>query len=481
MSFGGLYISISGIYANKKALDTLSHNIANVNNPDYVRQQTIHVDSRYSKTGLQFQTGTGVDVQQVRQIRDEFLDYKLRREMATFGYYYTKSEVLEEIEYIFREMKVPGELNSGALQDVMDDFWNSWEELYKDPESLTIRGLLHENAVAFTTTVNHISSQLDHLQFNLNKEMLNRTSEVNTLLREIANLNKNIKIQEAYGPHVRANDLRDSRNSKLDKLAELIPINYYENSQGEVVVTLQGRDLINGDYFNPIEVRLNEKGHGEIHWSDSGEKIDLQGKGELGGYIDARDKEVVEYRNRLNLLVGTIAESMNEIHKVGKGLDGSSGEEFFIFEADDPAATIKVNPELADFNKIAASKSGVRGDGDIAKEIANLRREKLYGKYDPENPDDFIEPGTLNIDDFYRDLILNLGTEREKAREMAFNQIMLLQQIDERRNEISSVSLDEEMVNMLKYQHSYIANSRVINVIDEMIDNVVNRMGIVGR
>ncbi len=154
---------------------------------------------------------------------------------------------------------------------------------------------------------------------------------------------------------------------------------------------------------------------------------------------------------------------------------------FFIFEEDNPAATIKVNPELADFNKIAASKSGVRGDGDIAKEIANLRREKLYGKYNPENPDDFIEPGTLNMDDFYRDLILNLGTEREKARGMAFNQIMLLQQIDERRKEISSVSLDEEMANMLKYQHSYIANSRVINAIDEMIDNVVNRMGIVGR
>lgn len=87
----------------------------------------------------------------------------------------------------------------------------------------------------------------------------------------------------------------------------------------------------------------------------------------------------------------------------------------------------------------------------------------------------------MNIDDFYRDLILNLGTEREKAREMALNQIMLIQQIDERRQEISSVSLDEEMANMLKYQHSYIANSRVVNAIDEMIDNIVNRMGIVGR
>lgn len=482
MSFGGLYISISGIHANKKALDTLSHNIANVNNPNYVRQQVIHADSRYSKMGLQFQTGTGVDVQQVRQIRDEFLDFKLRREMATFGYYHTKSEVLEEIEYIFREMKVPGELNSGALQDVMNEFWDGWDELSKDPESLTIRGLLHENAVAFTTTVNHISTQLDNLQFNLNKEMLDKSNEVNILLRDIADLNKNIKIQEAYGPHVRANDLRDSRNAKLDRLAELIPINYYENHQGEIAVTLQGRDLINGDYFNPIEVRLNEKGHGEIYWSDIEEKIDLKGKGELGGYIDARDKEVVEYRNRLNMMVDTLAREINEVHLRGKGLDGSTDILFFEFEDDNPAATLKVNPELADFNKIAAASIlGARGDGEIAKEIHAIRKKSLYGKYDPANPEEFKDPGTLNIDDFYRDLILNLGTEREKAREMALNQIMLIQQIDERRQEISSVSLDEEMANMLKYQHSYIANSRVVNAIDEMIDNIVNRMGIVGR
>jgi flagellar hook-associated protein 1 FlgK len=482
MSFGGLYISISGIHANKKALDTLSHNIANVNNPNYVRQQVIHADSRYSKMGLQFQTGTGVDVQQVRQIRDEFLDFKLRREMATFGYYYTKSEVLEEIEYIFREMKIPGELNSGALQDVMNDFWDSWDELSKDSESLTIRGLLHENAVAFTTTVNHISTQLDDLQFNLNKEMLSKSNEVNTLLREMADLNKNIKIQEAYSPRVRANDLRDSRNAKLDRLAELIPINYYENHQGEIAVTLQGRDLINGDYFNPIEVRLNEKGHGEIHWSDTGEKINLQAKGELGGYIDARDKEVVEYRNRLNIMVNTLADEINKVHIKGKGLDGSTDILFFEFEEDDPAATLRVNPELADFNKIAAASIlGARGDGEIAKEIYAIRKKGLYGKYDPENPGELIEPKNLTLDDFYRDLILNLGTERQEAREMSSNQIMLIQQIDERRQEISSVSLDEEMANMLKYQHSYIANSRVVNAIDEMIDNIVNRMGIVGR
>lgn len=475
MSFGGLYISISGIYANKKALDTVSHNIANANNPYYVRQSAIHAERSYSRLGIQHEIGTGVDVQQVRQIRDEFLDLKLRRELATFGYYQAKSEVLEEMEYIFREIKTPDMLASGALQDIMDDFWGAWEELYKDPESLTIRGVLHERAVAFATTVNHIYTQLDNMQQNLNKEMLNKGNEVNTLLKDIFELNNKIKIQEAAGPHIKANDLRDIRNDKIDRLAELIPINYYETNQSEIVVTLNGRSLVNKDFFNPLEIRMNPKGHGEIHYSDTGDKIELGNLGELAGYIDARDKDVVEYMDRLNILVGTLAREVNTIHEGGKGLDGSTGIKFFEFDPSNPAATIVVNPDLADYNKIAVSKSRARGDGEIIKDILALREENLFDKYNGD------EPNSLNIDEFYRDLITNLGLQREEAREIAFSQAMLMTQIDERRQEISNVSLDEEMANMLKYQHSYIANSRVINAIDEMIEIIVNRLGIVGR
>ncbi|MCF6463968.1 flagellar hook-associated protein FlgK [Clostridium sp. Cult1] len=504
MSFGGLYISISGINANKKALDTVSHNIANVNNRNYVRQGVIHAESSYStNTITRYQMGSGVDVQQIRQIRDEFLDAKLRREMATFGYYNTKSEILNEIEVIFNE------ITSSGLQEVMDDFWDGWSELYKEPDSLTIRGLLHEKAVAFTTTVNHISVQLDSLQFNLNKEMLNKTEEVNTLLKEIAGLNNKIKLAEGYGPNISANDYRDQRNAALDRLSELIPINYYENKYGEVTVTLNGRDLINGHYFNPIDVKLNPKGHGEIHWSDTGEPIDLRGLGELGGYIDARDKVVVEYKERLNVLVGELASSINALHKIGVDLEGElNGENFFIIgDPKDPAATIKVNPALEDFNKIAVGGSAAKGDGDIAKAILDLRGMNLFRNYEDyisnddkyiyeelkdENGNDFTniediineikgKGGTTNTDGFYRDLILSLSLEREQARDMVLNQVMLINQIDERRQEISSVSLDEEMANMLKYQHSYIANSRVINAIDEMIETIVNRLGIVGR
>lgn len=498
MSFGGLYVSVSGIYANKKALDTVSHNISNVNNPNYVRQNAIHAERRYSKSqNLKFQTGTGVNVQEIRQIRDEFLDIKIRREMATFGYYNTKSEILGEIEDIFREIKVPDEIDSGGLQDVMDDFWNSWTELSKEPDSLTIRGLLHENAVAFTTTVNHISTQLDDLQFNLNKEMLNKTEEVNNLLKEIASLNKQIKLAEGYGANVSANDFRDNRNAALDKLSQLIPITHYENKYGEEVVSLHGRDLVNGDYFNPLEIRLDDKGYGQIHWSDTGDKIDLKGLGELGGYIDARDQVVEEYKDRLNVMVDQLAKAVNKEHLKGKSLDWNSSNpddpattkiKFFEFDTNDKdniAANIKVNPELEDFNKIAASETGAKGDGEIAKAILKLREKTLFNEYKSDNKYENVDlekaDGTATIDDFYRDLVLSIGLERQQSRDMAENQIMLITQIDQRRQEISSVSLDEEMADMLKYQHSYIANSRVINAIDEMMDQVVNRLGLVGR
>lgn len=474
MSFGGLYTSISGIYANKKALDTVSHNIANVNNPDFVRQSVVHGERSYARLGLQHEIGTGVDVQQIRQIRDEFLDLKLRRELSTFGYYRAKSEILEEMEYIFREIKTPDMLASGALQDIMDDFWAAWEELYKEPESLTIRGVLHERAVAFTTSVNHIYTQLDNMQQNLNKEILNKTREANNLLREIYDLNQNIKLHEAQGKHIKSNDLRDIRNGKLDRLVELLPVKYYENEESEIVITLDGRSLVNQDYFNPIKIEMDEKGHGEIYYSDTGDKVKIKSEGELFGYIEARDKDVVEYIERLSILVEEIGKKINEAHRKGIGLDGESGIDFFEFEEANVLATIKINPELGDYNKIAVSKSGARGDGEIIKDILELREERIYNKYDNENEN-------LNIDEYYRDLITSLGLQREEARNISSSQTLLINQIEERRQEISNVSLDEEMANMLKYQHSYIANSRVINAIDEMIDQIVNRLGIVGR
>lgn len=470
MSFGGLYTSISGIYANKKALDTISHNISNSNNPAYVRQSAIHASNRYSNTQVgNFQMGTGVHVQEIRQIRDEFIDLRIRRELEQYGYWSATNDILSEVEAIYNEIT-----NSG-LKKVMDNFWDSWSELYQEPDSLAKRGILHESAVAFTETVNHMDTQLDNLQLNLNVEIINEVEDVNNMLIDLGRLNEKIKLTEAQGANVMANDFRDSRNEILDKLSSTLPITYYEKYMGEVVVSLQGRDLVNGDYQNLLSIDKDSRGYGYIHWSDTKERIDLQGKGKLGGYIDARDVIVEKYRGNLDTLVSNMANTINEKHRTGRSLDWDptllfSPIDFFVgIDGDINAANIKVNPELSNFNKIAISRSGDLGDGEIAKEIIGLREEV------------FESLGNMTFDDYYRDVISSIGVERNKARNMTLNQATLLKQLEDRKDSISQVSLDEEMTDMLKYQHSYIANSRVINAIDEMMETIVTRMGIVGR
>ena len=468
MGFGGLYVSISGLQANKTSLNTVSHNISNVNNPNYVRQSTIQATNYYIKSpDNKYQLGTGVNIQEIRQIRDEFLDIKYRNEVASYGYHKAKSAILEDVEGIFNE------ITDSGLQKVMDDFWDNWNELYKEADSLTIRGLVHESSVAFTDTLNHISMQLDNMTQNLNREIVVKVGQVNDILKNIAELNKGIKLVEGSNSRIKANDYRDERNALIDKLSELVPLSYHENKYGEAIISIQGKELISGEYINEIQIKNNPSGIAEIYWKNSNEKIDLNGLGELGGLIDVRDKSIDEYKGRLDQFVNTIATEINNIHRTGYDLGGNTGIDFFVpGDGSINAANIRVNPDLYDFNKIAvSSKDDARGDGEIAKSIYLLRKTEIFT----------VSGNGMNTDEYYRDIVLSLGIERETSRSVVANQGFLIQKIDEKRKEISAVSLDEEMADMIKYQHSYVANSRVINAIDEMIENIVNRMGVVGR
>ncbi len=491
MSFGGLYISISGIYANKKALDTVSHNISNVNNPSYTRQSAIHASSTYTKSpDGKYQLGSGVKVEEIRQIRDEFLDLKFRSELEFYGYWKANNRIYGEIESIFNEgpKDVVDEGSKNGLQNILRSLWENLDELNKEPDSLTVRSMFHESGVAFTETVNHIYTQLDNLQFNLNREIISKVEEINNILKGIADINNKIKLAEAYGHYVQANDYRDTRNQQLDRLSQLIPVRYYENNNSEIVVSLFGRSLVNGSYINPIKIEYDNRGFGNIYWSDTKDPIDLGERGELGGYIATRDKAVDEYKRRLNIMVQTLAIEVNKIHEKGTNLRGETGIKFFIPENEEEidASNIRVNPILIDVDRIAASETGAIGDGEIAKKILEIRDKHIFLNYDEYGKDiynDILEDTgkSIGIDEFYRDLIISIGVERNKANKIELNQGILLKQIDDRRKTISDVSLDEEMAFMLQYQHSYIANSRVINAIDEMIETIVTRTGLVGR
>ena len=176
IGFASYEIARSGLFVSERNLNVTGHNIANVNTTGYVRQQAILKDAGYQTllgpNGVQ-QIGMGSGVQEIRQIRHSFLDNIYRQENTTLGYWETRSKAFQDVQAIM------GEPMGNGLQDVLNQFWDSWQELSKEPDSLTVRALVRQRGEALSDHINHLGTQLDKLQNDLNSELQVRIDEVN--------------------------------------------------------------------------------------------------------------------------------------------------------------------------------------------------------------------------------------------------------------------------------------------------------------
>ncbi len=239
VGFGSYEIARSGLTVNERGLYVTGHNISNVNTPGYVRQQLIATNgplqTSYSRYGM-YQIGLGADIQQIRQIRHMFLDNIYRSESTNLGYWETRSRTLQDIQAIL------GEPLQAGLQNVLNQFWDAWQELSKEPDSLTVRALVRQRAEALVHHLNHMGSQLEKMQKDLDSEIRVRIDEINQITSEIAKLNVEIMKMEVTGD--RANDLRDRRNLLLDRLTRLADVQIVEMQDGQVDITLGGYFLV---------------------------------------------------------------------------------------------------------------------------------------------------------------------------------------------------------------------------------------------
>lgn len=479
-SFGGLSIGLSGAWAQQRALDVTGHNISNVNTPGYTRQGIINASSQPSYVGVSgngnpMNVGTGVDVSEIRQYRDYFLDQKLRRENEQLGYWNTKKASIEELETIFNDNTEEG------LQKVMDDFWNSWSQLSKAGGGLTARALVKENAIAFTETVKNLDMMLTNFRNNRNNEIKENVDKINSITKSIARLNYDIKKVEGSG--VTANDYRDQREQLVNELTLMADVQVIEGDTFNIA--LGGMLIVSDTYDNPIAaVRdIASNGYYKIKWSKTMEDIDLKG-GSLKALIETRDDLVDGFRNRLNEFVKGVAEEVNKLHFSGYGNIDNTQRYMFVNGSDNTSVGIDIgniafNQDLMEVNNIAAAKSAPPGnfeDNQNALEISEWRTNDVFTEttYDSAN-------GKYNFDEFYRSIITDIGLEGNKAANAAEAQNLLIEQVENKRQALMAVSLDEEMTNLISYEHSYNAAARIVNALDEMLDVMINKLGISGR
>lgn len=501
-TFLGFNTATSGLFAAQRALDVTGHNISNVNTPGYTRQRLIQAQSTpMPLTGRQGMLGTGVDSIAIKQLRDEFLDFRYRGEVNSLGYWEVKRDGLYFLEAIFNEPSDSG------ITTVLDEFFNSFQQLSKpeNANSLSTRNLVRQNAITFANSINSMYNQMEKLVRDLNFDVVTTVEAINGYADQIAQLNEQIFRYEISGSA--ANDLRDQRNLLIDELSKLVNVEVVEiidvndsgNAGKKMVLQINGNPLVYHDRVKKLDASIKEKSSffGDmgvdlelniVKWSDGTTLNTSAIKGELKGLLDLRDgtegntKGVPYYIERLNHFVKVFAEEVNKVHSAGFGLNGKTGIMFFTAngmstkEAEKPtspqinAKNIGVSLDIEDLNNIAAASELdlIPGDGSNALNIANLRNN--VGMFKEGKAEDFLTS-----------LISNLGVDSLEAIRNASNQLVLTETVDTERQRISGVSTDEELANMVKFQHAYNASARMITTMDEMLDTIINRIGLVGR
>ncbi len=334
--FAGLNISKMGLFSQQRALHTLSHNIANANTEGYTRQRVdMHATSPEQLPGSYGMVGTGVDVDAVKQIRNEFLDFSFRGENSKLGQYQVYDDILKNVEGIFKE---PSDASFGKL---MDNYYASLQELSKTPENLTVRALVRQRGIGLAEGIQNMSESLKKMQKDTNFEMGVAATEINGFAQQISSLNKIIFNSELTGG--KANDVRDQRNLLVDKLSKLTKVDYYEDNNKGFHVMINGHELVNHFSYDQLDTiprtaRANEDDVDDIidfKWKSGADFRTSEGKVaaiiQMRDNIDGSNKGIPYYVDKLNEFIDTLASEMNNIHSQGFGLASTTGVNFFTF------------------------------------------------------------------------------------------------------------------------------------------------------
>lgn len=462
-TFGGIETAFRSLQAHQTALDITGHNIANANTPGFSRQTPVFTATSpftlpaYNRPTSPAQMGTGTEISYIQRMRDQFTDVQIRQETTAQGRWSARKDNLHQLELIFNEPSETG------IQNALTEFWKSLQDLNNRPADISVRSVVRQRAVVLTDTIRSISGQVSQLQRDLNQELGIKIDEVNSLAHQIADLNNQIGKVAALGDQ--PNDLLDQRELLVEKLAALTNIEVTADHMNRYQINISGRILVSGNgsvtelYLEPNPER---QGLMDVKWSDNQENVDFL-DGQILGLLEVRDQEIDSYKDNLNAMVSSLVARMNAIHAVGYTLDGSQGVSFF---SGTDADNIRISNEISlDLRNIAASENIEPGDGLNALKMANLFQENV------------LNAGTATYSNYYASLISRLGVDAQKASTMEENQTVLVGHLKDRQESVAGVSLDEEMANMIKYQHGYNAAARVLTTLDEMLDTIINRMG----
>lgn len=577
-----LYVGASGLRSAQESINTTAHNLSNVNTKGYTRQQVTYSDSNYLSIGntavTQLKYGTGVNISEIRRVRDEYLDAAYRQENGRTAFYQSQYEAVEEVESLFDEM------NGVTLDDCLDNLWSAMNELAKNPGSTVTRTQLIQTSSAFLDRATAIYDGLVKYQNMLNTKIENMVSKINSLGATIKDLNDRISKIESSGEH--ANDLRDQRDSALDELSALVKVNVTEGKDSKVSIDIEGVQFLSGntlftmstekidntEMVTPVWPQMDDR-HVFV-FGEEFNSINNNDIGELKGLLLARGnvakadysnvpvepsasdyattdeydaaysqyREDIKYYNKyisesviltcmagLDKLVNGIVTAVNDVlcpettaendiyaadgtlvakagdkilylEKTSYGMDGKTvGKELFSrkytdrykeYELADGSKVYVRNDTNSFGNESRYTLGNLKMNDDVLQDCQVIplgteskgedidKAEQLLDIWDVKfsalNPSKYAKE---NFKGFYNSMISEFSNKGQVLSNMTTYQQSMADDISSKRSEKVGVASDEELANIIKFQNAYNASSRYINVVDQMLEHLITRLG----
>ncbi|MBI2417373.1 MAG: flagellar hook-associated protein FlgK [Ignavibacteriales bacterium] len=450
MSFTKLLnIGSRALTTYQQALGVTSNNISNAGNANYSRQRAV-LSPDLADRNANYSLGSGVILKDVQRVKNMLTDSQIRTYNNQYNYNSKQSTYLQQIESSLSE---PGDQ---GLNSLMNQFFNSWTDASVNPESVSLRQNVVQKTQLMASKFQNIYEGIASLKPDLRSDAESMTKTINAQIKQINTLNK--QIYEASMSGGTPNDLLDQRDEVVQAMSQIANISATIDKDNMAVITIGG--MLAADRFVAEELKVAVDGNAlKIQTADGAATLAVNG-GELGAVTQLYSSTIPDMLKKLDTMAGTLIEKVNSLHSKGHSL-GTPPETGIDFFSGYQNGVIKINSKILENAKnLALSSDGSTGNNSIAVQIAELKNAK--------NTDGQTMP------EMYADFVNTLASSIENAEQTADSSSMVLSQLQSQKESYSGVSVDEEMVNILKYQRSYDAAAKLIKTANDMFQTLLN-------
>lgn len=455
MSFQALEIARSALSASRMALDVASQNVANANTPGYLRQRAVLTPVTNGDPGGTLMGGGGVIVSTVERLRDQCLEAQVNHQQGQLGQEQSRASSLTRVQNYFPD------LNNNGISAALSDIFSSLERLQATPGATTAREEVIFNADSFCTEMHTAVGKLQEERQTLESDLGQQVDRVNQLLGQVAELNKKIAGQ---GDNSTANDLKVTREQAISELATACGATGLDQPNGTQDVLLGGIRLVQGAQVCELSL-VPDATNPSQHQVAVGDLVAPEALGgTVAGDIAARDQNLDGWEQSLNDLATRFAAAFNAQHRQGVDLNNDAGQDFFTCVAGAEASTLQVNQAIKDDPSLLAAASvagGPPGDGQNAAALAGLANEKI------------LAGNTQTALEFHTSLLSDIGAQTQRATDATDARQALVNSLQEQYDNQAGVSLDEEAVDVMRFQQMYTSATKLIQVADEMVSSLM--------